>query len=94
MDSQTAVLPEVVAFHLHFARHHTMSQLPVPVNPDDQGRGPLVMGLTWTFASVAIIAGVLRFYVRTKLAIGLCLDDWLMFAAIVRASTAKHILNY
>ncbi|EFY97822.1 hypothetical protein X797_006445 [Metarhizium robertsii] len=59
-----------------------MSQLPVPVNPDDQGRGPLVMGLTWTFATVAIIAGVLRFYVRTKLAIGLCLDDWLMFAAI------------
>ncbi|KID94232.1 integral membrane protein, partial [Metarhizium majus ARSEF 297] len=59
-----------------------MSQLPVPVNPDDQGRGPLVMGLTWTFAGVAIIAGVLRFYVRTKLAIGLALDDWLMFAAI------------
>lgn len=64
-----------------------MSQFPPPVNPDDLGRGPLIVGLTWTFASLAVIAVVLRFYVRIKLTSGPALDDWLMGVALVSAST-------
>ncbi|KAF2269979.1 integral membrane protein [Lojkania enalia] len=60
-----------------------MSQFPPPVNPDDLGRGPMIMGLTWTFTSLAIVAVVLRFYVRIKLASGPALDDWLMGIALV-----------
>ncbi|RYP91001.1 hypothetical protein DL770_002917 [Monosporascus sp. CRB-9-2] len=58
-----------------------MDQIPAPVSPDDPGRGPLIMGLTWIFAGLAIIATCMRFYIRTKLAHGLVVDDWLMWAA-------------
>jgi hypothetical protein len=63
-----------------------MSQLPPPpVNPNDMGRGPMIVGLTWTFAGLAILAAALRSYIRVKLSKGLGLDDWLMNGAVVSA---------
>lgn len=62
-----------------------MSQFPPPVNPDDLGRGPMIMGLTWTFTALAVIAVSLRFYLRSKLSSGPALEDWLMGAALVSA---------
>lgn len=60
---------------------------PPPVDPSDTGRGPMILGLTWTFAGIAIIAAALRSYVRVKVTKGLGLDDWLMNAAVVSAYT-------
>lgn len=59
-----------------------MSGLSEAVDYNDLGRGPLIMGLTWTFAGLAILAVMLRFYVRTKLGNGIILEDWLMLAAM------------
>ncbi|KAM5492715.1 hypothetical protein MaudMau93_001431 [Microsporum audouinii] len=60
-----------------------MSHMPLLINPDDLGRGPLIMALTWTFASLAAIAVALRYYVRIKLSNRLVLDDWLIGAALI-----------
>ncbi|KAK8024994.1 hypothetical protein PG990_002817 [Apiospora arundinis] len=57
--------------------------LPAPVNPSDLGAGPLLMGITWAFSGLAVIAVAARFWVRiavTKLLGG---DDWLMLLAMV-----------
>ncbi|KAI0173704.1 integral membrane protein [Hypoxylon sp. FL1284] len=59
-----------------------MSQFPAPVNPGDLGRGSMIMGLTWTFAGIAIIAVSMRFYLRCRLSSGPALEDWLMGAAL------------
>ncbi|KAM7191677.1 hypothetical protein V8F33_008773 [Rhypophila sp. PSN 637] len=56
---------------------------PPPVNPDDPGRGPLVIGFTWTFTSMGIIACSLRMLVSKKRKGGLGVDDWLMFTAML-----------
>ncbi|KAK8108238.1 uncharacterized protein PG998_010251 [Apiospora kogelbergensis] len=56
---------------------------PLPVDPSDLGRGPLIMGLTWTFASLAIIATGLRVYVRKTVGNGISWDDWLMCVAVM-----------
>lgn len=56
---------------------------PDPVNPDDPGRGPLVMGLTWTFSSLALIVVIVRFWVRVAVTKILTVEDWLMLAAVV-----------
>lgn len=59
-------------------------QFPPPIDPDDPGRGPLVMGLNYGFTIVAMMAVALRFYVRRKVgnrAWGW--DDWLMLVAVI-----------
>ncbi|KAK0630992.1 hypothetical protein B0T17DRAFT_236873 [Bombardia bombarda] len=59
-------------------------EFPPPRNPNDLGRGPLVMGLTWTFTGLAIITTVLRMFVRRKVGTRkLGPDDWIMFAAML-----------
>ncbi|KAK8087644.1 hypothetical protein PG997_002605 [Apiospora hydei] len=56
--------------------------VPLPPNPSEPGRGPVIMGLTWTFAGLAIIATALRVYVRKTVANGISWDDWLMCIAV------------
>lgn len=55
-----------------------------PINPDDPGRGPTLMGILWTFTVLAAVAVALRFHVRKKLAGSWGVDDWLMLIAVVR----------
>lgn len=69
-----------------------MSGLSEAVDYNDLGRGPLIMGLTWTFAGLAILAVMLRFYVRTKLGNGIILEDWLMLAAMVSSTRLDKFL--
>ncbi|KAI5920339.1 hypothetical protein F4810DRAFT_441963 [Camillea tinctor] len=59
-----------------------MESIP-PVNPDDLGRGPMVMGITWTFTILSIVVVGLRFYVRLKIFKFYSIEDWLMLAALV-----------
>ncbi|KAK7941491.1 uncharacterized protein PG986_013878 [Apiospora aurea] len=56
---------------------------PSPRKPDDLGRGPMVMGLTWTFTILAIVTTLLRFYVRRRIGPHPAPDDWLMLVAAV-----------
>ncbi len=63
----------------------TMSEpaFPPPVNPDDLGHGPLIVGITWAATGIAIIAVALRFYVRKALVRVIDWDDWIMLVALV-----------
>ncbi|RYP50587.1 hypothetical protein DL768_003932 [Monosporascus sp. mg162] len=54
---------------------------PPPVNPSDPGRGPLIMGLTWSFSSLCLIVVGVRFWVRITVTKLLSVEDWLMLAA-------------
>ncbi|KAK0666046.1 hypothetical protein QBC41DRAFT_326642 [Cercophora samala] len=59
-------------------------QFPPPIDPDDPGRGPLVMGLNYSFTVLAMMAVALRFYVRRKVGNRTWgWDDWLMLVAVV-----------
>lgn len=55
-----------------------------PVNPNDPGRGPLIMSITWILTGSALLVVAARFYVRRKVARAFTIEDWLMFAAVVR----------
>lgn len=57
------------------------SAFPDPVNPDDLGRGPLIMGITWTFTAISLFALGLRFWVRITLTKLIHVEDWLMLLA-------------
>ncbi|KAI1352256.1 hypothetical protein F5Y01DRAFT_313998 [Xylaria sp. FL0043] len=52
-----------------------------PQNPDDLGRQPIIMGLTWALTSLCIIVVAARVYVRAHILHGLLSDDWLMLIA-------------
>lgn len=60
-----------------------MSTFPDPVNPNDPGRGPTVMGLAWKWSALALIVVGLRFWVRIAVTKLLVVEDWLMLAAVV-----------
>ena len=70
-----------------------MPTLPPPVNPSDLGHGPLVMGLTWTFSSLALIVVGVRFWVRIVVTKKLNVEDWLMLFAVVCASLRAIVLE-
>ncbi|KAH7087024.1 hypothetical protein FB567DRAFT_57350 [Paraphoma chrysanthemicola] len=57
--------------------------LPPPVNPEDLGRGPLVMGVTWSFSGLALIAVAMRFWVRVAVTKQVKIEDWLMLLAVL-----------
>ncbi|KAH8897332.1 hypothetical protein GQ53DRAFT_887691 [Thozetella sp. PMI_491] len=60
-----------------------MASFSVPgQNPSDLGRGPAIVGVTWTFTVIAAGAVFLRLCVRKKVANRLGLDDWLMLLAL------------
>lgn len=45
--------------------------------PEKRNLGPTILGVSWAFASLAIITVILRFYVRTRVRPGnLGWDDW------------------
>ncbi|KAI1097617.1 hypothetical protein F4804DRAFT_327117 [Jackrogersella minutella] len=71
----------------------TPSTFPPPVNPNDLGRGPMVMGLTWTFTGLAIITTLLRLYVRKQIAPRLGTDDWLMLVAMLFQLVAQIFVS-
>ncbi|KAI2603719.1 hypothetical protein GGR54DRAFT_622476 [Hypoxylon sp. NC1633] len=50
-------------------------------NPNDLGRGPMIMGVTWAFSGLSIIVVAVRFWVRITVANILSLEDWLMLLA-------------
>ncbi|KAK7917920.1 hypothetical protein PG985_009794 [Apiospora marii] len=56
-------------------------QFPPPVNPDNPGRGPMIIGITWTFTIIAVLVVGLRLHVRWMLSKSWALEDWIMLAA-------------
>ncbi|KAF4633296.1 hypothetical protein G7Y89_g4834 [Cudoniella acicularis] len=56
---------------------------PAPVFPDDPGRGPMIIGLTWAFTGLAVITVALRLYVRKTITRISGLDDWIMLVAVI-----------
>lgn len=68
------------------------AQFPEPINPDDLGRGPLVMGLNWTFTILCVLFVAARFWVRKKIAGFWGWDDWLMLASAVCLPHTRHLL--
>ncbi|KJZ71731.1 hypothetical protein HIM_08873 [Hirsutella minnesotensis 3608] len=67
---------------------------PPPVDPDNLGRGPLIMGLTWTFTALAMVTVALRFHVRSRLRrSSFAWDDWLMLAAMIFQVVGQCLLT-
>lgn len=64
------------------------------ITPDNLGRGPLIMGLTWSFAVLATIAVGLRFYIRIELNNRPSLDDWLIAVALVSYNRLFSHITY
>lgn len=52
------------------------------MNPNDPGRGPMVIGILWSLTIVASGTILARFYVRKKIG-ALSWDDWFMLLALV-----------
>lgn len=55
--------------------------MPLPVDPSDPGRGPLIMGISWTLTSICVLFIVVRLWVRSRVTRTLGADDWLMLVA-------------
>lgn len=53
---------------------------PTPENPNGPGRGPFILGFTWTMTSLALIAIGIRLYVRSKARL-MASEDWTMLLA-------------
>ncbi|KAK6064317.1 integral membrane protein [Seiridium cupressi] len=53
-----------------------------PIDPSDQGLGPLTKGLTWSFTGLAIIVVGARMVLRRKFSRHYSVDDWIMVAAL------------
>lgn len=66
---------------------------PPPVNPGDLGRGPLVMGVTWTFSALAIIMVLVRFALRIGVTKRLHIEDWLMLVAVILNTASVSCLT-
>ncbi|KAL2756631.1 hypothetical protein ACRALDRAFT_1075523 [Sodiomyces alcalophilus JCM 7366] len=59
-----------------------MPQFPDPIDPDAPGRGPLIMGVTWTMTILCVLIVSARLYVRATVARKVSSDDWFMLAAV------------
>ena len=53
-----------------------------------ESRGPLALGITWTFFGIAALATGLRFYTRGHIVNDIRSDDWLILGAVV--SLLRH----
>ncbi|KAI9691906.1 MAG: hypothetical protein M1822_007979 [Bathelium mastoideum] len=69
------------------------NMFPPPQNPNDLGRGPMVMGLTWTFTGLAVITTLLRLYVRKRISPRLIVEDWLMLVAMIFQLIAQTFVS-
>jgi hypothetical protein len=57
---------------------------PPPAKPSDLGRGPLMIGIIWTFSALAIIITGVRIWLRISvLETKLLIEDWLILLASV-----------
>ncbi|XDG04480.1 hypothetical protein ABKA04_004095 [Annulohypoxylon sp. FPYF3050] len=54
----------------------------IPVRPNDLGRGPMIMGVSWLFTLLCTSIVALRFYVRAKIHHAISSDDWFMLSAM------------
>lgn len=54
-----------------------------PVNPNDPGRGPMIVGLLWAFTIIAVLAVALRIYIRQRVSKYCAPEDWIMLVAVV-----------
>ncbi|KAJ4371316.1 hypothetical protein N0V83_004533 [Neocucurbitaria cava] len=61
----------------------SLMALPPPIHPEDPGRGPLVMGVTWSFSVLALITVGMRFWVRIVVTKQVKIEDWLMLLAVL-----------
>jgi hypothetical protein len=59
-----------------------MSSTAAP-NVNDLGRGPAIMGVLWTYTTIALVVVIARLRVRHKTH-ALFWDDWFMLMAMVR----------
>jgi hypothetical protein len=53
-----------------------------PVHPDDRGKGPALLAVSWTMTGLATIIVALRFVIRKRF-VSWRADDWIMLAALV-----------
>lgn len=60
--------------------------MPPPVNPGNMGRGPMIMGVSWSLTALCVLVIGLRFYVRKTVIRAWSSDDWFMLAAVVCCS--------
>ncbi|KAI1213729.1 uncharacterized protein F4807DRAFT_456276 [Annulohypoxylon truncatum] len=52
-----------------------------PVNPNDRGRGPAILGVAWALTIVCLIFTGVRIYIRRRAPSVLGWDDWLIVVA-------------
>ncbi|OTA90308.1 hypothetical protein M434DRAFT_390627 [Hypoxylon sp. CO27-5] len=57
-----------------------LDQLPLALSPNDPASGQMILGVTWAFTSMIIVAIILRLWLHAG---RLDLDDWFMVAAEV-----------
>jgi hypothetical protein len=57
-----------------------------PIHPEDLGRGALVVGVSWSLSSLALIVVGIRFWLRIAVTNQLKIEDWLMLLAVVSTS--------
>lgn len=60
-----------------------MTAPPPVIDRDNLGQGPLIMGVTWTFQILSIVAIIARLTVRKVKAITWSWDDYLMLLAVL-----------
>ncbi|KAI0407022.1 hypothetical protein F4802DRAFT_612656 [Xylaria palmicola] len=60
-----------------------MTTMDPSVDPNDPGRGPWIIAVTWIFTGIAILAVAGQFYVRKKSKVPLGWADWLLLASVI-----------
>ncbi|RYO85357.1 hypothetical protein DL764_009183 [Monosporascus ibericus] len=59
------------------------ARAPLPVNPDDPGLGPSILGVTWALTLLAVFVVGVRLYTRFRVVKFLSWEDWIMLVAVV-----------
>ncbi|KAK2595092.1 hypothetical protein QQS21_007177 [Conoideocrella luteorostrata] len=67
--------------------------LPAPVDVDNPGNGPFIVGITWTFQIIALVAVAARLGARKNKEIRWGLDDYLMVAAVLMQLGIQGLLT-
>jgi hypothetical protein len=61
----------------------TPAGIPPPVNPNDPGRGPMAVAVTWVFTILAMMTTAMWFWARKKRNMSPGWDCWIMMIATV-----------
>ncbi|KAI1779312.1 hypothetical protein F4818DRAFT_438094 [Hypoxylon cercidicola] len=70
------------------------SEYPPPIDPDNPGRGPMVIGVTWLFMIISGLVVALRLRLRQKVKLGWGWDDWLMLLAVVFRLSSQILITF